>query len=230
MGIEWVKETLGLIAELEKQKQSVHDEYEKLANQLMDLELRIQAWREMVDVYMKKHNMDSLPTEKLSMDGLANKSYPDMLISLAKQSNGILNVSDATEILLTAGISNDRKAIAHNISNSLIRLRPHFVRIGRGKYRFTNNIPTDKGRERQSSGVRQAVKKIKEEHPEMTNWEVVESLKRSGFDFKGKRPINAVNMALAYLGYSNKQLPTQQTLIGVPSIRTIGVPSIRNIS
>jgi len=79
-----------------------------------------------------------------------------------------------------------------------------------GEYRYLNHANKDNGK---PSGVRQAVKELKERNPQMTKKEVVNYLIKNGFDFKGKKPINAVNISWAYLGYS--QEGKQQSLPGV---------------
>src|SRR4030042_6595583 len=94
---EWVKDTMALLEDLEKRKQLLHDKYEQLGNDLMDLEQKIALGHELVSEYMNKYNITSITPENIKLD--ANKSYPDMLIKIAKDSNGILNLSDAVEIL-----------------------------------------------------------------------------------------------------------------------------------
>jgi hypothetical protein len=62
------------------------------------------------------------------------------------------------------------------------------------------------------SGIRQAVKELKDKNPQMTKKEVLNYVVKSGFDFKGKKPVNALNITWAYLGYSKEG--KQQSLPG----------------
>jgi hypothetical protein len=196
---EWIKQTNELLVDLENQRASLQEVYEKLQKQLMDLEQRIENGHELVRDYKTKYNVLSTMPIKLGKD----KSYPQMLIEIAKQNNHILNVADATDILFRSNMGSSKKAVAHSVHNSISRLRDHFERIGRGQYRFTNHIQTEQ-RRRTPSGVKQAVKDLKEQNPLMTVHDVIDKLKASGFDFKGKKPSNSVNMAWVALGYSKE--------------------------
>lgn len=206
---EWVKETLALIEDLEKQKISLQEEYDRLQQELMDLEQHIQSGHEFVRAFMKKHNINSITPDNLKLKDFSDKSYPLMLIEIAKQSNGILNVDDAAQILLKNGISNDKKSIVHNIYNALSR-SSQFIKMERGQYRFTSNPTSNKRAVK--SGIREAVQVLLREHPEITNKQIVDSLINNGFDFKGKKPINSVNMALAYLRYAADKKNEQKTI------------------
>jgi hypothetical protein len=222
MAEQWIKETMELIEDLEKQRISLRNEYEKIESELMDLEQRIASGHQYVSAYMNKHNIQSTTPDNIKPSSLADKSYPQMLVEIAKQSDGILNVSDATDILYKANVSTDKKQIAHNIYGALGR--GHFVKIKRGQYRFTNHIQSVKsGKGREVSGVRQAVKDLKEKYPQMTRKDVLNNLEQNGFDFKGKKPGNAVNMAWVRLGYS-REGKQQKLLIENPSVLEIKVP------
>jgi len=84
----------------------------------------------------------------------------------------------------------------------LNRMGKSFVKRARGQYWYTGN-----GQDKDSSkpsGLRNAVKAIKDLNPQMTKQEVLNTLTRAGFDFKGKRPTQAINITWAYLGYSKE--------------------------
>ncbi len=53
-----------------------------------------------------------------------------------------------------------------------------------------------------SSGVRQAVKELMVENPQMGREEILNTLIASGFDFKGRKPSQAVNISWYYLSPS----------------------------
>ncbi len=214
MNKEWIKETNELLEDWEAQRQALRDKYDQLAIELIDLDQLIQAGHEMISAYMKKHASEPTTPSNINLESLANKSYPQMLIEIAKQSNGILNVSDTVDILLKANIGNE-KQIRHNIDTALSRSRNHFARIGRGQYRFTNNIQSKKKEEektKERSGLREAIIDLKEKNPQMTSKEVLNYLILSGFDFKGRRPASAVNLTWGYLGYAKEG--KQQSLLG----------------
>ena len=223
MDKEWIKETSEILEEWEAQRESLHNEYERLADELMDLDKRIEVGHDMISAYMKKHPTTSTTPENIKPGSLANKSYPEMLIEIAKQSQGvILTVEGLTDILFNANIG-DKKTIRHNVDNTLSRLSAHFTRIGRGQYRFTNHIQVNKPREsektksgkriREPSGIRDAVRALKEKNPQMSKKEVLAHLLESGFDFHGKKPASAVNFSWGFWGYSKEG--KQQPLLGV---------------
>lgn len=181
-----------------------------MEHELFEIENTIEKWHELIRTYMNEYKVSSEPIKLTDKN-----SYSQMLIDIAKQSNQILDVAAAANILLEANIGNDRKSILHNIYNALYRLRNHFERIEQGKYRFTNNIiknqngnvpqnrrKTSQNRKRVKSGVMQAVKLLKEENPLMTLQEIITRLINGGFDFKGKKPIQSVTMAWVALGYA----------------------------
>ena len=218
-----IKEINELIEDGEAQRQSLHGEYERMANELIDWDLRLQNWHELVRAYMKKHAIESTTPDNIKLGNLTNKSYPDLIIEIAKQSGGILNMSDATDILFEAKVGGDKKHIRHNIDTARYRMSEHFARISRGQYRFTNYVPVKKPVENklvrdgkgknEPSGVRQAVRTLKEKNPQMTAKEVLNHLVASGFDFKGRKPTSAVNLTWGYLGYTKEG--KQQSLPGV---------------
>ncbi len=216
MNKEWMKETNELLEDWEAQKQVLRDKYDQLAIELMDLDQRIQAGHELISAYMKKHANESATPNNINLESLTNKSYPQMLIEIARQSNGILNVADTTDILLKANIGTE-KQIRHNIDTALSRSRKHFTRIGRGQYRFTNQVQSKKTKEskrtKERSGLRQAIIDLKEKNPQMTAKETLNHLIASGFDFKGRKPTSAVNLTWGYLGYAKegKQQPLSLT-------------------
>ena len=207
---EWIKATSDLLTDLEQEREALRSKYMQIENELMDLEHRIMSGHDLIRDYMNKHNIESITPTNIRIGSLANKSYPDMLIEIAKQSNDILNVSDAINILFNNKIGVDKKAIAHNVYGAISRLKAHFTKIGRGKYRFTNHLETVVSEKRRvKTGVKQAVKNLKEQNPYMTVQDVISRLKQDGFDFKGKKPSQSVTMAWVALGYSRvgKQLP-----------------------
>ena len=233
---EWLKRTNEIIADWESERQSLRDKYDRIASELFDLDQRIASGHELISAYVNKYRVESTIPSNVTLDNLAKKSYTDVLIDIAKQSNGILNIADATDILLKARIGSDRKAIKHNVTNSLCR-SDHFTKIGRGQYRFTNHIRTgsQEGRVKRSqkskvkrvkSGVKQAVKNLKEQNPFLTLRETTDKLINDGFDFKGKQPAQSVTMAWVALGYQKegKQQKLPIPPVSSPVQETLGRP------
>ncbi len=211
---EFLKVATRRIETYENNLRVLQDKYKQLGNEIPRMETKIELMHEMIREYMDAYNITSITPTNFKLGSFANKSYPQMLIEIAKNSNGILQVSDAVDILLKENVGNDKKVVQRNVYSAMSRLKDHFVRIKTGQYRFTNHIQIGKkpkqGNSRgEPSGVRQAVKSLKETNPQMTPKEILNHLKEIGFDFKGKKPTNSVNMAWVNLGYSKegKQQP-----------------------
>jgi hypothetical protein len=212
MNESWIKETMELLEDWENQKQSLQNKLEQLQNELMDLEDSIVAGHALIQAYMSKHNITSLMPEGIKTGNFANMSYPDMLIEIAKMGQGYLKATDAVDILFQSGIAHNRRTIQANVYSALRRLKntKRFVKKAPGEYRYVNHA---KKNDSKPSGLRQAVKELKEKNPQMTKKEVLNHLMKSDFDFKGKKPANALNITWAYLGYSKEG--KQQSLPGV---------------
>jgi len=207
MDNSWVKETMELLEDWENQKQSLQNKVEQLQNELMDLEDSILAGHALIRAYMEKHNVSPAPVRTEYADFFKNKSYPEALIGWTKLNQGYLKVADITDAMFAVGFSLDRRAIQANIYSALRRMKDSFKKISRGEYRFVNHI----NRDDKPSGLRQAVKALKEANPQMTKKEALNHLIKNGFDFKGKKPVNALNITWAYLGYSKEG--KQQSLL-----------------
>lgn len=198
----WIKETMELLEGCERQKTNVEDRIEALEEELDGLDDILTAGSALIRAYMEKHNYAPPSLQGTDLRNLANMSYPEMLIEIARKRQGYLKVSDAVDILLEANISRDKRLIQANIYSALRRMSKRFIKISPGEYRYTNHEAKGDGK---PSGIRQAVKKLKEKNPQMTKKDVLDYLIKGGFDFKGKKPTNAVNITWAYLGYANQE-------------------------
>lgn len=245
MNKEWIQETNSLLEKYESRKEALLARHERIEadlrdidEQLTSLEQRIQVGHDLISDYIKEHPTITTTPNNIRMGNLAKKDYPDMLIEIAKQSDGILNLSDVTDILFDAKVDSVKNRIRHNVSNTLARLDAHFARIGRGQYRFTNHAearterkkvkPSTKTKyQRTKSGLRDKVKEIKDAHPQWTRQEVMNYLHQINFDFKTKFEGQALALCWARLGYSkeNKQQPLPiGASVTIPVERITAVP------
>lgn len=211
----WIKEMTELLEERERQRDELQNKIDQLQNEQMDLMQSITAGYEYIEDYRRKHGVPSISIKDFNTQLLAQKSYKGMLVEIAQKRGNYLKASDAIEILYEIGVSKDKKAIQANVYSALGRSGV-FEKIAPGEYRYTNHsykphthktqthkIQTEKHLRGQPSGVRNAVKKLIDENPLITKKEVLNNLIQSGFDFRGKRPMNAINMAWAYLLHAN---------------------------
>lgn len=230
MGTEFIKDMRELIAGWEAQHQVVQEKCNQLQDELDDLERKIQFGNESILEYMNLHNIEPTVATDYKFENLSNKSYPEMLKVIARKSNGFLKMSDAVEILYREKVGFDKNKIRHNVGNTLTRMCDQFTRIGRGQYQYTNGFQKEdkkrqkqatKRRNRRNSGVQKVVKELKEKNPQMTFKEVLNHLLETGYDFKGSKPFNAVNIVWSKLGYprEGKQQPlpiTKATVVELP--------------
>jgi len=213
MNDSWIRETMELLEDWETEKANLELRVDELGEQIDELAIRIAATHALIQAYIKKHDITSLPWEHVPPGYFANKSYPEMLVEIAQKRQGYLKVADAVEIMLDANVDGDRRAIQANIYSALRRMRKRFSKIAPGEYRHINHAR--KQSDGKPSGLRQAVKELKEKNPWMTKKEVLRALLRSGFDFKGKKPGNAVNMAWVYLGYDKEEKQSKTSLLTI---------------
>jgi len=211
MSEQWMRETMELIDDAENRRDSLRDKLGQLQEELAELDESIIAWHKLIAVYQEKHSIPLNIPRDIRMTDFASKSYPEMLIAIAQDRQGYLRVADAVDILFKADVGKDRQSIRNGIYAALNRMAKHFTRIAPGQYRYINH--RQEKSDGKPSGIRQAVKELKESNPQMTKKDILNHLKHSGFNFKGKRPMNSINMAWAYLGYSKEG--KQQSLPGV---------------
>ena len=200
-GNAWMRETTELLEEWQKRISVVEDKIAELEDERMELQDNIASGYALMRAYIDKHGMTLTTMEEVHPGYFANKSYPDILIEIAQQNQSYLKVIDAIEIMFKAHVSTDKRAIQANTYSALRRMKKQFAKISPGEYRYLNHAKKSDGK---PSGLRQAVKELKEKNPQMTKKDVLDYLIKSGFDFKGKKPANAVNITWAYLGYSNE--------------------------
>jgi len=210
MNDSWIKETKELLEAWESKRVHLEIDIDKMQEQLEELDRKIVTGYALMQAYIDKHNITSLPLEGVRPGYFGNKTYPEMLIEIAQGKQGYLKVVDAVEIMLEANVSTDRRLIQANIYSALRRMRKRFVKMARGEYRYTNHAPPQS--EGEPSGVKQAVRELREKNPVMTKQGALKTLLQKGFDFKGKNPQRAVHMAWVSLGY-HKNEPRQQSLI-----------------
>ena len=205
MNESWIKETMGLIEDLQIKKSFMESKLEGLRDEIEELDKKIAGGEALIQAYRSKHNVLPLPIEGIRPGYFGTKSYSEILIDIATISGGYIKVLDVAEILLKAGVSKDKRVIQSNVYAALRRMADHFIKVKAGEYRYTNGLPKRKTvRERTSSGVQAAIKELKDRDPQATKKAVLDFLLKTGFDFKGKKPANAVNIVWAKLGYSKE--------------------------
>jgi hypothetical protein len=224
MSDTWIKETMELMEDLQNQHNEVEAKLSALLDEKEEIESQIIAAENLIRMYRNKHQALPISLQDIRIGHFGNKSYPEILKEIASQLGGYFKVMDVTEIMLQAGVSKDRRQIQANIYAVLRRMKDKFIRVEKGEYRYTNSSPKLSvkpiGRPTKShSGIQAAIKNLKDKNPQMTKKEVLNYLLETGFDFKGKKPVNAVNIIWAKLGY-HKEGKQQVLEIQVPESLT----------
>lgn len=207
----WIEETLGLIRVWEEKHQKLRAKREELEEEMgmvdgesEQLDQKILTAHSLIQDYKEKHNIGMIAPFSNISNILASKSYPEILTEIAKKEGGLFTADNTIEFLLQAGFNKNKRAIQANVYSALGRMvrNNKFVKIKPGVYRYLNHARKESNGK--PSGIRQAVKELKEKNPQMTKNEVLNYLIKSSFDFKGKKPTSAVNITWAYLGYSKE--------------------------
>lgn len=194
MNESWLQETMNLIQDWEREMAVLENRIEELAEEIDKLEPKIQAGYDFVQAYKSKHNVSSIPSDTIQSGHFGDKTYPQMLTDIALQSHGHFRVIDVVDILLKANVSSDKRQIQANIYSTLKRLKKKFIKVSPGEYRYANHEIKEQG-----IGLREAIMELRQNNPSLTKKEAQQVLMKRGFDFKGKKPGNAVNMVWVYL-------------------------------
>ncbi len=145
--------------------------------------------------------------EALDPQVIAGMSQKAVLKFIAAQTDNTLVVAHAEKLMKAAGVFGNPEHADSAVYSTILR-SPEFVKVDRGVYRVIEVPPKLAARrDRTDSGLRRLVKSLKEKNPALTRDQVQEELVKGGFDFRGKRPLSAINMAWVALGYGKRRLP-----------------------
>ncbi|MFH0901309.1 MAG: hypothetical protein V2A73_11840 [Pseudomonadota bacterium] len=149
-------------------------------------------------------------TESLDPQEIAGMTHRDILKLIASKNNNVLVVARAAKLMKAAGVFGNPEH-ADSAIYSVVMRRPEFVKLTKGIYSVSGPAPkpakSTTRRDRTDTGLRRTVTALKEGNPALTRDQALETLLLSDFDFGGKRPKSAVNMAWVALGYATKQPP-----------------------
>jgi hypothetical protein len=203
----WEAQTKELIARIEHEIEEIQAETTK---KMAILKKKKSALEESLLTYREMMYLADRPASRVLMaEDIRDKSQKEILSLIASRNSGLLIANQAVKLMREAGVFGNPDNASSAVYSVLKRAK-EFERVGQGVYKLrdwadTAMIPPTKvKRTRTVSGVRQAVKELKEKYPEMTKEEVLNTLIKNGFDFKGKKPANAVNLAWAFIGYSGR--------------------------
>jgi len=216
----WEAEAKELLERVMREIEQVHADFDKKLAQLEQrkwaIEESIRAYRELMGINVTQAALE------LSPDNVKGKSHKDILKLIASRNDGLLVVKYAIRMMKDANVFGNPDN-ADSAVYSVLQRTPEFRKVGKGVYKLNGGVEIERARQlrlkvrrkapKSRSGVVQAIRSLKEEHPEMTKMDVLNTLTRRQFDFKGKIPVRAVNMAWARLGYRDGKPTHSQSSI-----------------
>lgn len=165
-------------------------------------------------------------------NALRQMSVVNALIKIAESNNGLLETRKAGRILLEAGVFQSQTDVRNNLYSTLSK-DSRFKRVRAGVWQLLPKSqelkPAPKSRkaatqrQRSRSGVGEIVDKMVAANPAITINEMHNRLNASGFDFKGKNPWQAINMARNRL--RKRATPVQQVQQPTPQTSLSPNPS-----
>ena len=208
----WEAQTRELLSRIEREMQEIQADTEKHMAILQEKRWGILQALEAYSEFMGSGE-SKLP-QLLRPGDIKDKSHREILRLIAERNDGRLLAKNAIKLMKESNIFGDSPN-ADSIVYAVLNRSPEFVKLGRGIYRLngTQGKKKPKISRHRPSGLKQAIKKLKKNNPEMTKREVKNYLTRHGFDFQGKNPGQAVHMAWVNLGYAKEG--KQQSLPGV---------------
>ena len=134
---------------------------------------------------------DGKPFNHVNPDGKPVNAH---LIVLARRNDGILETREAIAQLVEAGIYESRVDANDGIHTTLRRSKD-FEKVGRGIYRHIHRFQDIPNRSAPNIKIADLVEQILRPDPSLTNAQIVDKVRRQGFDFGDKKPAFAVHMA-----------------------------------
>lgn len=208
----WEAETKELIDRVDQEMREIEADAERrtaaLKQRKWALEEALRAYREMRGTELTQ--VASLLTPK----DTEGKNQKEILRLIAQRNDGLLIVRHATRMMREAdvfGNPDNADAVVYSILNR----SKDFVKVGKGVYKLNGTpakAPSLSSQRKRGSGLREEIKRMKDGNPQLTKTEIRDILVRGGFDFQGKKPGNAVNMAWVAEGY-HQEVPTQKHLL-----------------
>ena len=200
----WELQTRELLGLIHNEIEEIQAECNRRINDLKKTEWAIE---ESLRAYMSRIGTQAKADVKpLSSDDIQGKTHREILRLIAERSSGILIAKNAVKLMREANVfgnPDNANAIVYNILNRT----PEFHKVGKGIYRLNGTNITGKHRSRvpSHSNLADAIRRLKEQNPQITKREVIRILKRDGFDFQGKMPANAVHMTWVNMGYHKRE-------------------------
>lgn len=202
----WEAQTKELFGRVEQEIKELQADTEK---RLATLQQRKWALEEALRAYQEMMGSD-LTQERYSLDqrDIIGRSYREILNLIASRNNGLLIARQAIRLMKEAIVFGN-PSNADSVVYSILNRSQEFIRVGKGVYKLNanggKNELTAKKKDGSAGALQRAIQELREKNPQMTKTEVLSTLIKKGFDFKGKRPSSAVNMVWVKLGFAKQE-------------------------
>lgn len=202
----WEAQTKELFGRVEQEIKELQADTEK---RLATLQQRKWALEEALRAYQEMMGSD-LTQERYSLDqrDIIGRSYREILNLIASRNNGLLIARQAIRLMKEAIVFGN-PSNADSVVYSILNRSQEFIRVGKGVYKLNANGGktelTAKKKDGSAGALQRAIQELREKNPQMTKTEVLSTLIKKGFDFKGKRPSSAVNMVWVKLGFAKQE-------------------------
>jgi hypothetical protein len=208
----WEAETRELLSRIEREMHEIEADSEKRLSLLQEKRWALLQTLEAYSEYMGSQEV--APSQLLNPSDIKNKSYREILRLIAERSDGRLFARNAIKLMEELNVFGDSPN-ADSIVYAVLNRSPEFVKLGSGLYRLNGTkIQTKaKTKRRKRRGLTQVIKELKKRDPEMTKKRVKNYLIKHQFDFQGKNPKKAINMAWTRLGYSKRAKEAHQAAL-----------------
>ncbi len=125
------------IAQLKKRQEELLADYDELNVQLSEIDRQIQLAQVVRKNYQRHFRLPVTDEPSINQDlqrEFGRLSIKDMLISIAQDSDGLLDLAVARKILVSAGVFKDDRNAATSMAPILSRHEDIFKRVARGRY------------------------------------------------------------------------------------------------
>ena len=206
----WEAQTVDMIRLIEQDIMDAQSQLEYLVAARESLEGALRIYRSRIGSQYAQAIQTIKPQE------FEGKSLREMLRLIAERSDKTIVVKDAVKLMKRANVFGN-PLHADSIVYSILGRSSEFVKVGRGIYRMNGIQGGAKktARKERIPGLKQVILQLKTVNPDMTKYDVRDTLIYKGFDFQGRNPNKSIHMLWVNLGYAKKDKEVQQSLPGV---------------
>jgi len=210
----WEIQTKELLNRIEKE---IRDTQINMEKRITGLYEKAEVLQGALRIYQEMMGMSQNSQTSLSPNDTQGKSLREILTLIASRNNGLLVAKQGIKLMKEAKLFSNPNHAESIVYSILGRSPKYFVKVSPGIYSL-QRIEGVKRKTRGGSGLKQKIKELKEMNPQMTKTQVKSYLIQQDFDFQGKRPGNAVNMAWVSLGYHKEEKQPKMQLLSVDEV------------